>query len=236
LISHEVTAEAATEVTDQVLPMFIGKLHDEPAENFKADEDQKRGLARAWELYQRSKQMRLSPLQFLIFKITIVYGVNFLMGVFKWVARLQVYGWHMPWSDSWKQTAMRNSLRPDLTPPMAAPTDFAQAQPQNVAMAQPAPMPQTPPPPPVPPKPAPAVPPQPAPVVNYKSCQQTAKVFRAGEGYPQPQHKTAERFPELVDKFIDKAAFMAYSNKHGLYGQGGKKGMNHKAEATEQTA
>jgi hypothetical protein len=229
---YRVTAEAATEVTDQLLPMFIGRLHDRPAADFKADPEQKIGVARAWELYQRSKKMRLSPLQFLLFKITIVYGVNLVLGIFVWVSRLGIYGWHWPWSDSYKRPAQK-TVRPTMKAPMAQSMEQPYQEPANTAEMQPTPQPAPAPTPQAAPKPAPQPPTEVIPPPNYKKCLQTGKLFRTGEGYPQAKHKTGQSFPQYVDAFADRAAWMAYSNKHALYGQGGKQGMTTKPAAEE---
>jgi hypothetical protein len=239
---YRVTAEAATEVTDQLLPMFIGRLHDRPAADFKADEEQKMGLARAWELYQRSKKMRLSPLQFLLFKISIVYGVNLVLGIFSWVGRLGIYGWHWPWSDSWKHPKPKKRKPGEISPAraeylknMKEPPVWTDEMEEALEKGlnpddfrpKPQPEPQT------APQPSPAPAPQTTPAPGYKKCAQTGRLFRTGEGYPQAKHKTGQSFSQFVDAFADRAAWMAYSNKHALYGQGGKQGMTTKPETAE---
>lgn len=235
---YAMTAEATTEITDTALPMFIGRMHDRPAEDFKADEDQKIGLAKAWELYLRHKQMKVSPLQFLVFKIFIVYGVNFIMGMFAWVGRIGVYGFHLPWSDSWKNhghkrfrkmqaedVTVQQSVQHDQQPQNAEQERKAapwETQPAPTPAPTPAPMPAPMPAPPIAPPVSPPIAP-PRPVVNYRSCKSgSGKMFRAGSGFPKTGvHKLADKFPELVDSFINYPAFMAYSNKHALMGQGG---------------
>lgn len=230
---YAMTAEATAEITDTALPLLIGRMHDQPAENFKATDEQKGKLAIAWELYLRHKQLKVSPLQFLIFRIFIVYGVNLMMGLFSWVGRLGVYGWHMPWSDSWKRKNQRLHRQP-MAENMSVHESVQQPQPpQNAAEPRkPAPW-ETQPQPTAAPTPAPTEPPKTAPEStpinlpktgpNYRTCIQTGKMYRAGEGFPQlGKHKMAEQFPDLVDKFKDYPAFMAYSNKHALMGQGGK--------------
>jgi hypothetical protein len=233
---YRVTAEAATEVTEQILTRVIGRLHDRPASDYLADPKQKTGVAHAWELYQRSKKISLSPLQYLLFKITIVWGIDLVLGIFVWVSRLGIYGWHWPWSDSWKRPSQK-TVRPTMKPAMAQSMEQPYQEPINTAEMQPTPQPApTPIPQPIPqgaPKPTPQPTPQPDQLPNYKKCLQTSRLFRTSEGYPQAKHKTGQSFPQFVDAFADRAAWMAYSNKNALYGQGGKQGMTSKPEAAE---
>lgn len=226
---YGLSGHMGAEITDTALPGIIGAMHDEPSEAFKATEEQKGRLAKAWELYMRYIQVRITPFQYLMFQIFIVYGVNFIMGVFKWVGRMGIYGFHWPWSDSWKRSKKAaGNAAANTAAGVRNPTENGHSAQHNEAVRaanQPAPVPQQHPQ--AAPQHNPQAAPQPAPVQPvayameaYRQCKQTEKLFLTGTGYPKKGSKSGNRFPELVDRFATLKAFRIYSNKHKLYGQG----------------
>jgi hypothetical protein len=226
---YELAGLLGAEITDTALPGIIGAMHDEPSEAFKATPEQKSKLADAWQRYLAYVEVTVSPLTYLIFQIFIVYGVNFIFGVFKWVGRLGIYGWHWPWSDSWKRSKKRagnaaGNVAGNTPASVPNATENGHSAQHNEAVRaaqqpaqQPAPVPQ----------PAPQAAPQQtpkqpvaSPADNYRTCRQTYKLFRTGTGYPKKGSKSGDRFPELVDQFATLTAFRIYSNKNKLFGQG----------------
>jgi len=228
---YAMSAQMATELTDTTLPLLIGRMHDQPAENYKATEKEAEGIALGWELYLRQKKARLTPLNYLIFKITIVYGVNFVMGVFAWAGRIRLYGFHLPWSDSWKRTAfsrMKNdavhdavdarpaAVNPDEhrdapvapwdRPPQTAPQAAPEQQPEVTAPSTERTT-------------SAATAPTPRPQPHFKKCMGTGKTFEAGNGYPKAKHKTGKNNPDLIDKVINQGAYVSWANLNNQMGQ-----------------
>ncbi len=204
------------EMSDLFIPGLIGKMKDKESAQFKADAESKEGLENAWNLYLRSKRVRVTPGFFLLYSYVRAYGINAMSAMAEWIGRVQLYGWHMPWSDAWKLKAQQ------LATAISGKRDTPQAhvpQPAPVApQPQPAPVPQYVQPQPVlhvvQPEPSQTLPPPPPALPKRrKICLETGKTFDEGSGFP----KTAKN-PDFVDAFIDKSAFVAYRNRNNLLG------------------
>lgn len=196
---YAASGEVGAEVSDEVIPQLIKVMSgSDNADEFKATEKQKTGLARAWELYLRSIKQSMSPLSFLVIKHTVVYGGNFFIGTLNYVGRIKTYGFHWPWSDKWKRAKMRVVH----TEPQPAPVAHAPMPPMQ---------------PPTPKAEPPTEPAPPTAAAEMKICMywelkngvgvETPKEFEKGKGYPKTSKNT-----EFIDRFSSQKAYMGYKN------------------------
>lgn len=193
---YQLSGKMGAELTDGILPDLIKGMHDDDSsDKYKATEKQKSNLAHAWELYLRWIKQTLTPLTYLLFQIFIVYGLNFIFGLFKWLDRIRVFGFHFPWSEKWKLKRDKMEQRHQEPAPTApAPNPETKAEPKSSTPAK-----------------------EPAPPVEMQTCMywelkngegvKTPKEFPKGKGVP----KTCKQ-PELIGKFSHYKAFIAYGN------------------------
>lgn len=203
---YTVSGKLATEMSDEAFPSLIQGLHGSDSNtSYKATPEQKDGLAQAWELYLRSIKRKLTPLSYLLYKLFIVYGWKVISGVFVFMGRVKVYGWHLPWGDSWLRKRDELVAKGKMKAPTTAANtnthaDLHQQEVERQQAQQPRPQPK----------------PQTTPTNGLKKvCLQTKKEFNPGEGFP----KRSDVNPHLVDAFINRAAYMAYGNTHATMGQ-----------------
>lgn len=221
--------ELAFEIGDAIFPSVIGVIEEEDAQNFKADPDQKSKLIHAWTLFLKGHRVRVTPGLNLIIRNVQVYILPRLGSVLKYWTRVQLYGFHWPWSDSWK-VKKKQMEAAQFGRVASAPVQQAPQQ-QQVAPVYATPAP----PPPVYTQPVmevvreepvqqPQVQTPPAPVVTtavpkLKTCLYTGEKFREGNGFP----KTSTN-QDFVDGFVSMTAYRSYRNANGLMGaQAGKK-------------
>lgn len=220
---YEFTAEAATEITDQIFSNVNNTLNDtdNPAQ-WQANDREKSRLQKAWMYYVRSKQLTMSPLAYLVWTIFMIYGVGTLFGVVAWFGRVRKFGLHWPWSKKWKAQAQEiptEQYAPPTAQPSSAPTNVY----QRVMSTEP-------------PKKSPETSTPstqanaPAEALGYKRCLQTGQPFKAGEGHP----KKWSQAPHLVDSFATKSAYFQYANQQGYLGY--RRKLKEQATDHEQTA
>ena len=203
---YAVSGRLATEMSDEAFPSLIQGLHgSDTTASYKATPEQKDGLAQAWELYLRSIKRKLTPLSYLLYKLFIVYGWKVISGVFVFMGRVKVYGWHLPWGDSWLRKRDELVAKGKMKAPTTAANtgthaDLHQQEVERQQAQQP--------------KPQPKTPTQPNNRLK-KTCLHTKKEFYEGEGFP----KKSDVNPHLVDAFISRGAYMAYANTHAQMGQ-----------------
>lgn len=216
-------SKMAMMLSDTVMPSLISTLKDEESSaKYKATPEQKDELEAAWKYVLMSWNIRVTPGAYLAYIHAIIYGIPLLGGVAAYIQRIQLYGWHWPWSKKWKTQAQTfNANMPGTRGTVAQP----QPQPQQAPSQAPqpaAPTPQTAPPPPPPPaapmevvRERPAEPAEPAqPARRQKRCLHTNKLFYEGEGFP----KSSKSHPDLNDSFIDPSAWTAWRNANGMMG------------------
>jgi hypothetical protein len=212
-------AKMAMMLSDTLFPAAISTLKDEESSaKYKADAEQKIELEAAWKNVLLAWNIRVTPGFYLAYIHGIIYGIPLLGGMAAYIQRVQLHGWHWPWSKKWKTQAqtfndnMPGTRGPIVPPPAPAPVST--------------PAPQTPAPAPVQ-TPAPAQPvmevvrerpsepaaPAPAPR-RQKRCMHTGKLFYEGEGFP----KNSKSHPDLIDAFIDPSAWTAWRNTNGKMG------------------
>lgn len=214
---YDFTAEAATEITDMFFSNANDKLHatDDPTK-WQATDPERIKVQKAWKYYVKAKQMVMSPGWYLLFTIFIIYGLGTLFGMIAYFNRIRVYGWHWPWSDSWKQkqnsmqwTGPKTNAASNATAERSEhissseSTEKSAPEPKNEAKPQA---------PPVPRKDAE----QPR-NLEMKKCPITGQNFKAGTGYPRTG-KLVDQYPELKDKFATRSAWATYGNQTGLFG------------------
>lgn len=224
---YDFTAEAATEITDMFFSNANDKLHatDDPTK-WQATDPERSKLQKAWKYYVKAKQMVMSPGWYLLFTIFIIYGLGTLFGIIAYFNRIRVYGWHWPWSDSWKAkqngmqwTAPKTNAASNATPERQQHSLSSESAENSVSETQPEAKPQAPP---VPRKDTE----QPR-NLEMKKCPITGQNFKAGTGYPR-SGKLVEQYPELKDKFATRSAWATYGNQTGLFG-----GRAHEAKKQE---
>jgi len=206
--------QMAADLTDMMSAKVNHTLNATGTElEYRAPDEGRAKMASAWELWMRWKKVQVTPTTFLIFTWFTWYGMRFVFGMFAYMDRIRLYGFHWPWSDAWKlvrarklghdRPAFRTAADPAPQPAPAAPAMHVVNEPEPPAHTEP------------PAPPAAPAPPDPA-IAAYawKQCKQTGKPFRPGMGYPRTSKKT----PELIDSFIDESAFISYKNSHGMIG------------------
>jgi len=199
---YQFSSSAAADMTDALFSRLNHTLHRTGSlADHEARPDGKERVRKAWELYMRWKQMVMTPGVFLVFTIFLNYGINTIFGVFRWVDRCRLYGWHWPWSDAWIAKA-------------AAMYANAQNAHQNARPQEPAPVPMDSPAPPTTAQQADAEAVKRA-AEQWDKCLETGEPFLKGEGFPG----SSKNFPELVGKFKNRSAMMSYMNRHNLSGQ-----------------
>lgn len=217
---YDVTAELATLGSDIAFPKLVNAMHGTDDESqYKASEENKGHLKKAWALFLRTTKKKLSPFQYLVFMHVIVYGAGLLGGLFKYLMRIGTYGFHWPWSTKWKaKEAQANATARGFHVDNLSSAPMPPAQAAAPAPAEPAPQP-------IQPQPlAPAAQPEPTvkPLKNAKACLQTGEMFEAGSGRPA-KSKLVHNGKKLQDAFIDATAFNRYMAANGLRGLNTKK-------------
>ncbi len=201
-------------LSDALFPAFIATLKDEEsAGKYKADDAQKLDLEAAWKYWLMTMGIRVTPGFYLIYIHGIIYGIPFMGGVAAYIQRVQLYGWHWPWSKSWKKKAAKmQSEIPGTRGPINQPPPAPMKVVHNEQASAPAPVQQSPPQQTAPP------PPPPAPPKQMKKCLYTGQEFEVGKGHPKKSKN-----PDLVDGFIDAAAYYGYRNANGNLGNSSNK-------------
>ena len=193
---YEASGTIGAEITDTVLPSLINSMQgSDDVNEYRASEEQKKGLARAWELYLRSIKRKVTPLTYLLGKIAIVYGGKFVSGLFMYLSRLREIGMHWPWSNGWK-----------------AKFKYVSAEPEYYGDEELEPAPQAPQAPQAPPPPPPPEPTLTKVPVAMKECMYDGTSFEAGKGFP----KTSTKEPHFIDMFSTYKKYMTYVNENGL--------------------
>lgn len=207
---YAASGQIGSEITDAVLPQLINSMHGtEDVSEYQATETQKEGLAKAWELYLRSIQRKVTPLTYLIGKIAVVYGGKFISGLFVYLSRLREIGFHWPWSNGWKKKYRYVSLS-NATDDEVGRVVEEPIMEQQPPAPQPAPAPR-------PQGPQQPVQPRQEPKLekvtgNMKECLYDKTQFEEGKGFP----RTSKSTPELIDSFATYSNYVTYCNKNGL--------------------
>ena len=212
---YDFTAEAATEITDTIFSNANDKLHaTEDPTKWQASDQERTRLQKAWKFYVKTKKMAMSPFAYLMFTIFMIYGLGTLFGIMAYFGRIQRFGWHWPWSDSWKEKqdgmawkaaepVSAKSSATDLDHSTHLRTETAENT-QNLAdeTAQPS----------APSSENSGIP------AGMKKCRQTGEYFKIGTGYPKAG-KMVEKQPHLRDSFCSVSAWTTYANRAGLMGE-----------------
>ena len=222
---YDFTAEAATEITDTIFSNANDKLHatDDPTK-WQASEQERTRLQKAWKFYVKTKKMAMSPFAYLMFTIFMIYGLGTLFGIMAYLGRIQRFGWHWPWSDSWKEK--QDGMAWKAAEPVSAQSsatnlaDSTHLRTETAEKAQNS-APQT------------AQPSAPTSTesgipAGMKKCRQTGEYFKIGTGYPKAG-KIVEKHPELRDSFCSVSAWSTYANRAGLMGE-----LAHRKKQQEQ--
>jgi|GEM_PF-4339147 len=215
---YGLTASLGTGFSDVVFPWLIAKMYgDRNADEFKAKEvaaegakySEKERANHAWELFFRSKRIRVTPTSYLIGVLTQIYGLPMLGGLMEYWSRVGIFGFHWPWSDKWKVKAHKMQQAMEKAKGMAAEPEPAAAKPEP---ARPAPV--------IPSNEETKTPPPPAPPKEEKEiCMYwqwqtdngrkttTPKEFPKGKGHPHTCKDAA-----MVGKFSSYTAYIGYGN------------------------
>tara|TARA_R110001599_G_scaffold129074_1_gene303136 strand:- start:740 stop:1687 length:948 start_codon:yes stop_codon:yes gene_type:complete len=95
---YSFSSDATMEITDMVFANINSRLHGEEISDHTANEENKRKVKRAWELYLRWKKSYVTPSWYLALTLFITYGMGTITGVYKWYKRYIVMGWTKAWS------------------------------------------------------------------------------------------------------------------------------------------
>lgn len=95
---YSFSSDATMEITDMVFANVNSRLHGDDIKDHQANEENKRKVKRAWELYLRWKKSYVTPSWYLALTLFITYGMDTITGVYKFYQRYMVMGWSKAWS------------------------------------------------------------------------------------------------------------------------------------------
>lgn len=209
---YQLSGGLGAEISDEALPRLISVMNDDSDHRkYKVSTDEKSRLARAWEIYLRSLKKRITPLQYLIGVHATIYGARLLGAFFSWFSRVQLYGFHWPWSEKWKIKAAKLAeklevVHSNMHPGTGAAEEETAAAPppkQGVETAS-GPEPDN---------------------SNMEECLywqlkngdgvETPQYFKKGQGFP----KSSKNHKDLIGKFSSHGAFISYLNATNILGR-----------------